>query len=282
MPPTLLGVGINVTRLGIGGNSPTFPWTPQYVISDLEMWHDADDATTFTINSGVEQWRDKTANLRHVGQATAGNRPVVTPAGLNGKPVVSFTPASSHHLRWEGAAILAGAITVYAVFQLNGGSSRALLSLPFTGGSFFDAIFNVGAGYRALSFMRTNGASSGIGTSGGNFSTAATILSLRYNGGTVTDPASYSADTDGNAQTVLSSGTFSRFGTVIGTIGARFNNNTLEFPWNGFLAELVVYRGTPTTDIEDRIEGYLAHKWGLTAGLPAGHPYKTVAPTSNF
>jgi hypothetical protein len=27
-----------------------------------------------------------------------------------------------------------------------------------------------------------------------------------------------------------------------------------------------------------RIEGYLAHKWGLTANLPADHPYKTVPP----
>ena len=28
----------------------------------------------------------------------------------------------------------------------------------------------------------------------------------------------------------------------------------------------------------DKIEGYLAHKWGLTADLPSSHPYKTTAP----
>jgi hypothetical protein len=28
-----------------------------------------------------------------------------------------------------------------------------------------------------------------------------------------------------------------------------------------------------------RIEGYLAHKWGLVGSLPSGHPYKTAAPT---
>ena len=26
------------------------------------------------------------------------------------------------------------------------------------------------------------------------------------------------------------------------------------------------------------IEGYLAHKWGLTAELPSDHPYKNDAP----
>ena len=28
----------------------------------------------------------------------------------------------------------------------------------------------------------------------------------------------------------------------------------------------------------DKIEGYLAHKWGLAADLPSSHPYKTQAP----
>jgi hypothetical protein len=40
--------------------------------------------------------------------------------------------------------------------------------------------------------------------------------------------------------------------------------------------------GTGSTDISDvqKAEGYLAHKWGLTSGLPNSHPYKTSAPTS--
>jgi hypothetical protein len=38
--------------------------------------------------------------------------------------------------------------------------------------------------------------------------------------------------------------------------------------------------GTGSTDITDfqKAEGYLAHKWGLEANLPVGHPYKSVAP----
>jgi hypothetical protein len=30
-----------------------------------------------------------------------------------------------------------------------------------------------------------------------------------------------------------------------------------------------------------RLEGYLAHKWGLAAKLPADHPYKDMAPTKS-
>ena len=34
----------------------------------------------------------------------------------------------------------------------------------------------------------------------------------------------------------------------------------------------------PTTD-RQKLEGYLAHKWGLIANLPSGHPFKTTPPT---
>ena len=30
------------------------------------------------------------------------------------------------------------------------------------------------------------------------------------------------------------------------------------------------------------VEGYLAHKWGLEASLPADHPYKNATPTSDL
>jgi hypothetical protein len=44
-------------------------------------------------------------------------------------------------------------------------------------------------------------------------------------------------------------------------------------------AEIVVF-GTVLTSVErQRVEGYLAQKWGLHSSLPTNHPYKTIAPT---
>jgi hypothetical protein len=42
---------------------------------------------------------------------------------------------------------------------------------------------------------------------------------------------------------------------------------------------LVLADGTETTTERQKIEGYEAHKWGLTGNLDAGHPYKNSAPT---
>jgi hypothetical protein len=34
----------------------------------------------------------------------------------------------------------------------------------------------------------------------------------------------------------------------------------------------------PSDVNRQKLEGYLAHKWGLGANLPVDHPYKTVGP----
>ena len=43
-----------------------------------------------------------------------------------------------------------------------------------------------------------------------------------------------------------------------------------------FVAERIVFDGPLTTAEMQRIEGYLARKWGLNALLPADHPYRAT------
>ena len=46
--------------------------------------------------------------------------------------------------------------------------------------------------------------------------------------------------------------------------------------WKGHIAEVIAYSKSPTTSESEKIEGYLAHKWGLTEALPNSHPYKEI------
>jgi Immunoglobulin domain/PA14 domain len=48
---------------------------------------------------------------------------------------------------------------------------------------------------------------------------------------------------------------------------------------NATFGEFIVINGTVSTADRQKLEGYLAHKWGMTANLPAIHPYKSVAPS---
>ena len=48
------------------------------------------------------------------------------------------------------------------------------------------------------------------------------------------------------------------------------------------LAEMIMITGSGFSDTDrQRVEGYLAHKWGLTGSLAASHPYKTSAPLNS-
>jgi hypothetical protein len=62
------------------------------------------------------------------------------------------------------------------------------------------------------------------------------------------------------------------------TFGQEPNNTGAARAWNGYCGELIVFASPQDVVIRNKLEGYLAHKWGLTANLPSDHPYKTNAP----
>ena len=68
------------------------------------------------------------------------------------------------------------------------------------------------------------------------------------------------------------------------TAGMNIFRNRGSQTFGGKLFEFIVAQGQPGTGGGDKTyieqaEGYIAHKWGLTASLPNSHPYKNTAPT---
>lgn len=64
------------------------------------------------------------------------------------------------------------------------------------------------------------------------------------------------------------------------------NNENGDIGWTGYLAEYLMFarqgngfNPRPIGD-EQKIEGYLAHKYGIQSKLPSDHPYKSAAPTT--
>lgn len=67
-----------------------------------------------------------------------------------------------------------------------------------------------------------------------------------------------------------------------GTGGNWVIGNDRDFGrgWLGTIHELIIWRQDIATvaGLRDKMEGYLAWKWGYQDKLPAGHPYKNLAP----
>jgi hypothetical protein len=242
------------------------------------QWLDAADASTVTTVSGaVSQWNDKSGNGRSATQATAGNRPAYTTAALNSRNVITFDGTDD----WVGLAssIFSSQLSFswYAVAARTSTATQGLFMERFDSNV---AMVALAVGDTTSILNRAGGTSSSAiveQTENTSFPTnSAQIL------GSVQAPTLGTAFRNGTSVATNSSTKASlAFRRLV--IGASYLGDSSNTPgqqfWTGYAAEIVISLSTHSTDTRQRIEGYLAWKWGLTANLPAGHPYKTVGPT---
>ena len=99
----------------------------------------------------------------------------------------------------------------------------------------------------------------------------------------------------GSFFTLIKTGSGAGTAHVAGTLNTTFTNNgglgdtpslgaafiLGQYPglfYNGKMAEIIISSYSWDTSERQQVEGYLAHKWGLTSSLPNDHPYKSTAP----
>lgn len=232
------------------------------------LWLDAQVYASFTISDTdkIDQWADQSGNGHHVTN-TSTARPSYDATALNGLPcMVNASGTSLNTSSSLGTAIFGDAsdVTIAAVFQttdtanhtlfscINGGD-RILAHTPYGAAtSYFDAATEWGA--------RISGAQTWSSASVGIFTRDGSNMRARANG---TQWASRS-----NAASTASFGT----GTV--GLGHVLSANYLV----GRIGEFIVCDAALSSTDEEKMEGYLAHKWDIADSLPGDHPYKSAPP----
>jgi len=235
-------------------------WTPAQITTAL--WLDAADASTITLNSTtVSQWNDKSGNSRNFSQATADSQPVYSTNALNGKNVVNFVSSDA----LTRAAIPfndLGNNSLYVVGNRTGSNSfNVTVIISRAAGRTRNMLFGDG------NYWGVYTASSPVGFVGATYKICeiiadqATNAFLYYQDGT----------SQGSAGNVNS-------GTVFGDNNCYLGNDQYGSSLIGNIAEVIFCDEKNTDSDRQKIEGYLAHKWGLQASLPNNHPYKSSAP----
>ncbi len=243
-------------------------WDPSLISTAL--WLDAADASTVTTVSGnVSQWGDKSGNGRNATQETSANRPALTAAALNNKDVLTF--ASGNFLRvthqWANSAF-----SFFTVFKFSSGGFPAFYAENSGSTAGYLALGMDGSNPRQLAISRTGQATSSTNlTPGTTTSRVSAYVSTGISSGNV----SVSIFMDGTQASSAVSLT-SLLSNNESLIGA--SRNGLQDLYSGTIAEIVLVSEVVSTNTRQKVEGYLAHKWGLTANLPADHPYKTAVP----
>jgi hypothetical protein len=268
-------------------------WNPSMI--QTALWLDAADSTTVTADGSnlISQINDKSGNGRHF-TASAGARPTYSAATLNSKAVITYggsqwltsnaSAATWNFLHQSGGAETIGVWkagntanpdTLYGFWGTNAGTvaSQGIYQRwdDRAANSFNDAL--------VIATAAPTGIYVDISANDAHPVNTATILGSSLNLGTATAANKVrhvvngtvlaGTNTDGTAPSTSTAS----FTLQLGAVG----NNV--WPLTGYVGEFLVFASQLSTFDRQKVEGYLAHKWGLTANLPAGHPYKTVGPT---
>lgn len=239
--------------------TPSFTqWTPALISTAL--WLDAADASTITESGGaVSQWNDKSGNGRNVAQSTAANRPTY----------------ATNKIVFDGTDLLDVPVAIGTASQ-NGFIFACVASSASSDAGL------IGQDNADVSFWRIRGVNQlrDPGGAGAPYSNTFGIASNAVSIVTWIQANNFiQSRANGTPVTTLTpSATSFQYLTASVKIGRR----SVEAASGSFgskdVYELICISSLSTLVAIEKLEGYLAHKWGLTANLPANHPYKVNPP----
>lgn len=268
----VLSVSSSVSAYVGVGSSPVFqsvqkidagvsPFSPTD-ISNLELWLDADDATTITESSGsVSQWDDKSGQGNHATQGTAAKQPTTGTRTQNSKNVIDFDKTGDgENMDLTYASLLATISSDVTVFVVAAKDDSASNFDVFIGGEDSVGANKAFVGQSATTFIWDWGGDNI--TSIDDDEDPHVFHLVRENG--VDIEAYLDGVSQGTAS--LSSDTL----TVL-TIGAMEAGG--EFDLNGMIAEVIIYTRDLTASEQNQVGNYLSDKWGITwTNLSASAP----------
>jgi hypothetical protein len=238
------------------------------LIANIQMWMDgADPAGTGVVPSNgsvLSTWTDKSGKSY---SSTGVNSPTVVTNAVNSKSAVSYN-GSNYSYSTIAAGVFSTAMIIFFVYKVNGAVTYTtpVTRGVFTNGSPIDQYNNT----RFLGGNSYNGYTSAYSHASATSTTLFTQIIQQ------SPSTSYNEYVNGSTTSSLSVTGFSASDTASFVyIGTRDNKGTT---FNGYMCELIVFNQLIGLTAQQKIEGYLAWKWGIQASLPEGHPYKSAAP----
>lgn len=255
---------------GGGGGGPGVynPLDLPEVILDI----DPGISSSVTLNSGfVEAIADQSSANNDATQTTSGNRGTIAAASLNGYD--TFYVASTKSIEIPGTFLSAWNTrnigTFYVVMRYAGAGGYTVL---FDSTSRHLSLYaNSGNGKVSLAGVGgTNGAPGGVDTD-------ALIPNTWYIVSFVVNPtfANIYVNGKGSLFTGFNGGNF----TSALSLGGAPSGGGFAYPLANY-ARAIGCNLNHSKYNRQQIEGYLAHYYGITSVLDAGHPYKTSPPVA--
>ena len=256
----------------MAGDTIAEAWTPADT-NTIALWYDASDLSTIHTNASntITRWDDRSGSDKHLTQVNGTPGPT---RQIDDNTAIDFSGGSSiwttnsHSLQGNPNLTIACVL----IYDTMSGSRHAAFTLGsgWNAGAMF--IAGTPSGYKmgCNSWWEQYGPVSNatpliqIGTrsSGGNY-----LASRMFINGTEHAPTASLQQSQNPGINV---------GVTVGTYPTPSLGNS-NGALDGAVGEIIAYVDN-SDDLREKLEGYLAHKWGLEANLPKDHPYRGRAP----
>lgn len=269
---------VSTENISISGNIqyPAAPWTPAETLTQLAIWADGSDDATHVKNASSEitQINDKSlhGNNLTTSLGTGNQSGSLTTTTINDIGAVVVT---EDIFLTDPSVTINNDHTYFVVARIDSVDSHsdALISGYYDGGGSYQTMANggslfkgrtttsemqVGGGTKALAELNSSGVGADVFIYTFKLDQANDVADVRYNG-LVKDTMTLGIDSQ-----------------QINNLRLFTNRAQNQFP-GGVFCELIIANTVEESDIT-RIEGYLAHKWGVT--LTGTHDYLNAAPLS--
>lgn len=228
-------------------------------IANLGGWWDATDASSYTLDTGVSVWQDKSGLGQAFRQSSGTSQPTINATGINNRAALSFDSSNdwmdleSQTLGGNDLGFSAGSpFTLFIVHRYAGVVGAHL----FAKASATSANRTLGVETRTDSTygFRARGAQSGFNANGLAIN-ANDVLTVQWSGAALT----YSSRT--RASTSLTVGTAAVEAENI-TLGARTASSPVGF-YNGLVGEIIFFNSVLSAADKSRLSAYIQAKWGF-------------------
>ena len=231
-------------------------------ITGLLVWLDATDNSTITSSSGnVTTWSDKSSNGYNF--ITYGTSPKTGTISINGLNTIDFGGNTGLY----NATIPFG--TSYTIFAIGYTGNTNTYARLFHGTNGDGKLLFGGLSGNFATFVG-NGGWNDINVNSPTTSVTTTSLMCMTTNNTGSGLLPYINGTSMNAKNGITV-------TFTGLYVANFSGGQL---WNGPMGETIIYNNVLSVSDREKVEGYLAWKWGIQSKLPTNHPYYAASPTS--
>jgi hypothetical protein len=254
--------------------SLTYANHPVIAAGGCALWLDASDSSTISYSSGsnLSQWRDKSGNgytmVNSTGTTTVASaalnsyNAIYTPSGTSAK-IASFTGRTKFTLFFVGKCAVGRYLLGFNSGFIYAGNDT-LMSFTLSGNTF-DCVDSIGLTNSVVS------------------ANTWFIFSIGYDNVAAFTPNPYNINgspLNGANRTTITSPYVVPNGVPDQYTSNPFYINSLGTNSydSDYTSEIIFYNTNLNVSQRQNIEGYLAQKWGLTANLPVGHPYKSSFP----